>query len=92
VITTYSLDEIVAAGNAPSVRWLQKEIRARRITAHKIGRHWRMTDRDIDQMLDARRNTTQPPTAVAPLRESNHLGLSPTSLRRLRTGKAGAAA
>jgi hypothetical protein len=92
VISTYSLAEVVAAGNAPSVRWLQKEIRARRITARKIGRHWRMTDRDIDEMLDVRRNSAQAPTAVAPLRESNHLGLSPTSLRRLRTARASAAA
>jgi hypothetical protein len=84
LITTYALDEVVAAGNAPSIKWLQKEIRAGRITARKVGRHWRMTDGDIADMLDARRNTTQPALPSAVVRELHPRGLTPTSLRRLR--------
>lgn len=40
---TYSLEEVVGTGSAPSVRWLQHQIRAGRVPARKIGRHWRMT-------------------------------------------------
>ena len=84
MITTYPLEEVVAAGNAPSIKWLQKEIRARRITARKIGRHWRMTEQDVKDMLDARRNTAQPTTPSAVVRELHPRGLTSTSLRRLR--------
>ena len=86
MIATYSLDEVVATGNAPSVRWLQREIRASRVTARKIGRSWRMTGQDIADMLEARRNTATLP-ARAP--QSSPLGLTPTSRRR--PGRAAAA-
>jgi hypothetical protein len=90
ITTTYSLAEVVAAGNAPSVRWLQREIRARHVSARKIGRHWRMTDQDITDMLEALRNVT--PTLAAPVHHPNPHGLSATSLRRLQKGGGGAAA
>jgi len=80
MITTYSLDEVVAAGNAPSVQWLQRQVRSGRVTACKIGRHWRMTEQDIADMLEARRNTATAPT-LAP--QSAPVGLTPTSRRRL---------
>lgn len=52
MIRGHSLQEIVDAGIAPSVRWLQDQIRAKKIPAHKIGRHWVLTDSDIEQALD----------------------------------------
>jgi hypothetical protein len=81
VIRGYSLQSIVDAGLAPSQRWLQDQIRARRIPAHKIGRHWVMTDDDIENALRLWESKPQvvdvPPETPAPL-----LSLTATSLRR----------
>lgn len=76
MIRGHQLAAIVDAELAPSVRWLQKEIRAGRITARKLGRHWVMTDQDIEEMLERRRNTTN----VHDIRPSG--GLSAASMRR----------
>lgn len=80
---THSLPEVVAAGNAPSVRWLQQQIRAGRVPARKIGRHWRMTDADVDAMLESFRNTTTDPATSASRASTNALGLTPRSHRRV---------
>lgn len=80
---THSLTEVVAAGNAPSVRWLQQQIRAGRVPARKIGRHWRMTDADVDTMLESFRNSTTGPATSASRASTNALGLTPRSHRRV---------
>lgn len=72
----HQLDEIVAAGLAPSVLWLQKKIRAGHVTAHKLGRHWVMTDDDVDAMLDTFSNRSN----VRDIRPT--AGLSAASQRR----------
>jgi len=72
---TYSLQQVVDAGNAPSVRWLQTQIRAGNVGASKIGRSWRMTDDDIDDMLATFRNTSN-------VREIAPGALSAVSARR----------
>jgi len=84
MIATHALDEVVAAGNAPSVRWLQHQIRAGRVTARKIGRTWRMTNKDVEDMLDARRNVATHYTVEL----SNSYGLTARSARR-RTSSVG---
>lgn len=81
MIRGHSLEEIVVAGLAPSVRWLQDQIRAGRIPAHKIGRHWVMTDADLEIALESWesqhvRSDVTPKVTVA------GLSLTSTSLRR----------
>lgn len=73
----YQLEEIVDAGLAPSVRWLQKEIRAGRIPAMKAGRHWVMTDEHIEQMVHAFSNQSSNVREIRPAG-----GLSAASMRR----------
>lgn len=80
MIRGHSLEAVVEAGLAPSVRWLQDQIRAGRIPAHKIGRHWVMTDDDLEIALaswesGALRKTPVPSTP-------RPLSLTVTSLRR----------
>lgn len=79
MIRGHQLEAVVEAGLAPSVRWLQDGIRAGRIPAHKLGRHWVMTDTDIEALLDASASTGKPPEAVLP---SSPLSLTVTSQRR----------
>jgi hypothetical protein len=78
VIRGYALEEVAAAGLAPSVRWLQDQIRAKKIPAHKIGRHWIMTDADVDQMLELTASLPACPNVESLPR----LSLTATSLRR----------
>lgn len=77
MIRGHALQAVADAGLAPSARWLQDQIRAKKIPAHKIGRHWVMTDSDIEQMLEITASTPVPKTAVMP-----RLSLTATSLRR----------
>jgi hypothetical protein len=82
VIRAHRLEAVVDAGWASSVRWLQDEIRAGRISAVKIGRHWVMTDDDINAFIESRRNTNRPPPQPRP----TGLVFTPTTeRRRLRT-------
>ena len=77
MIRGHHLEAVVAANLAPSVRWLQEQIRDRKIRAHKIGRHWVMTDDDIaDALRRWESGPPETPTTVAPL------ALTATSLRR----------
>lgn len=72
---SYRLEE-VASNHPVSKRWLEKKIRAGQVTAHKLGRHWVMTDEDIDRMLEDFSNRP----AVRELRPTG--GLSAASIRR----------
>lgn len=76
MIRGHALQAVADAGLAPSARWLQDQIRAKKIPAHKIGRHWIMTDSDIEQMLELTASTP------APKAEMPCLSLTATSLRR----------
>jgi hypothetical protein len=78
---TYSLAEVAEAlGIDAEMKdpetWLMRQIRAGRIRARKIGRHWHMTDADIDAALDVFASTPEPPAA------DRGLSLTPASLRR----------
>lgn len=79
MIRGHRLDEIVEAGLAPSVRWLQDQIRANKIPAHKIGRHWVMTDADLEAALEA---WAAKPGPAMPTSGSFPLSLTATSQRR----------
>lgn len=76
MICGHHLEAVVANELAPSVRWLQKQIRAGRVSARKLGRHWVMTDRDIEEMLETFKNRANV-TEIHPTG-----GLSAASMRR----------
>jgi hypothetical protein len=79
MIRGHRLEQIVDAGLAPSVRWLQDQIRAQRIPAHKIGRHWVMTDTDLETALEVwASKPDRTPALTAPF----PLSLTATSQRR----------
>lgn len=73
----HTLDELVDAGLAPSVRYLQMRLRAGRIPGRKIGHTWRMTDQDIDVYLESVKNHAPQSNVVEP-----SFGLSQASQRR----------
>jgi excisionase family DNA binding protein len=79
VSLTYSTAEAAEQLGAPSERWLIEQVRSGKFKARKIGRHWRMTDQDIQEALDSckNRHPKQPPAVSAAS------GLTPRSRRRL---------
>ena len=56
--------------------WYLRQLRAKKLPGHKIGRTWRLTDNDVQQALDT---TYQPAAPVL----ADPSGLTPTSRRRL---------
>jgi excisionase family DNA binding protein len=62
-----------------SERWLIEQLRANRFPGRKVGRHWRMTDRDIADALDLCGNEHRNAYSdVLPV-----VGLTPRSKQRL---------
>jgi hypothetical protein len=85
----HTLEEIVAAGRAPSVRFLQVRIRRGEIKARKVGRDWKMCDADLEAYIDSLANDyTPPPATEQPVEIAQPVVLRPTagSLRRHRRG------
>lgn len=70
IVQTYSIAEVAAMicgdSMADPVLWLRRQILAGRITARKVGRHWRFTTADVDHALAALANTTTKTTTAAP--------------------------
>lgn len=62
MIKTYSLTEVGAALCGDSMarpeRWLKRQIADGRFTARRVGRHWRMTQADLDHALAVMANHT----------------------------------
>ncbi|WP_241471661.1 hypothetical protein [Mycolicibacterium neoaurum] len=88
----YTLQEVVDAGYAPSVRWLASGIKAGSIPGRMIGRYWKnwlMTDEDFEQYLEARKPKVEPPRQAAESLDGNPIatniaaGLSPRCRRRI---------
>lgn len=80
VIRGHRLEEIVEAGLAPSVRWLQDQIRAGHIPARKIGRHWVLTDDDLERALESWASTRIAPQQG--ITSTFSFSPCPTSMRR----------
>lgn len=74
----HKLQVLVAAGLAPSERFLQKRLRAGLIRGIKVGREWRMTDEHIDEYVASMENQARPRIH----RETPTGGLSVASMRR----------
>ena len=64
------------------VLWLRRQILAGRITARKVGRHWRFTPADVDHALAALANT--PKTVAAPKTSTAATPPTPLSAGSLR--------
>lgn len=75
---TYPLS-VAAERLGGTQRWLADGIRAGKFPARKIGKHWRMTDADIDAVLELCKN----PIYVMPEAAPRGLSLTRTSRRRL---------
>lgn len=80
MITTYSIREATEIVGAPSERWLIEQLRSGRFPGRKIGRHWRMTERDIENALNLCRNTHRDNVLESATRLT---GLTPDSKRRV---------
>jgi hypothetical protein len=84
---TLSLDAAVAqicgtdSGMKDPRGWVLRQIRARRFQAYKIGRHYRMTQAQIDAALETLSNGRPAPT---PEPQAPGLSLTTTSARRLK--------
>jgi hypothetical protein len=74
---SHTFADIVAAGWAPSIEWLERRARRGDIKARKVGRVWRMTDDDVDAYIDSLANRTDDtpapvaepvPAQITPLR------------------------
>lgn len=78
---TYSLAEAAEQICADSMKnpalWLRRQIRAGRFKAIKVGRHVRMTDRQIDAAIEALEIGTAPKPTTQIRR-----GVTPVSMRR----------
>lgn len=80
---TYSLAEAAEQICADSMKnpalWLRRQIRAGRFKAIKVGRHVRMTDRQIEAAIEALEIGTAPEST--PVRRGG-ITLTPASMRR----------
>lgn len=61
-------------------RWLANQIRAKRVPATKIGGHWRLTEADVDAVIETFRNTVVGPEIVVV--DHPRLGLTEAAMRR----------
>jgi excisionase family DNA binding protein len=73
----HKLEEVVAAGWAPSVLFLQRRLRRKEIPGSKVGREWRMSDDDLNAYLESLRNKPSEADVDVP-----RLGLTAASMRR----------
>ena len=84
---TYSLESAVTqicgddSGMTDPCGWLLRGIRSGRFEARKVGRHYRMTDEQIDAAIE--NLTTKPPTGPV-IDKPRGLSLTATSARRLK--------
>lgn len=53
----HTLEEIVEAGWAPSVLYLQRLLQRKAIKGRKVGRDWRLSDSDFESYLEWAANT-----------------------------------
>jgi hypothetical protein len=74
----HTLQEIVDAGWAPSVLFLQRRLRRKEISGCKVGREWLLSDEDFEAYIESKRNK---PVQVDDT-EAPRTGLTLASMRR----------
>lgn len=86
-IRTYSLDEVAAMVLPPEMkwprRWLAERLNSGEIQGYKVGRTWRMTRDDVEELIDKRRNPPKRPNHEP---GSLPLSMTVTTSRRLAGG------
>lgn len=80
---TYTVAE-AAAKLGVTEAWYVRQLRARSLPGHKLGRQWRLTDDDIAQALEL---TAQP--ATTPVPSGPFSSMSPTTRRRMEQRRRG---
>ncbi|MGB3485251.1 MAG: DNA-binding protein [Mycobacterium sp.] len=90
---SYSLEEVAAAQLPDSwtdgVRWLARRLNRGELSGFRVGRVWRMTDGDVDFLIEKHRNLDRPAIVVPTLPPPSSGvvsftdGLSARSRRRL---------
>lgn len=94
-IKTYSLEEVAAMALPPDMkdgrRWLTRRLNSGQIRGYKIGRTWRMTQSDVEELIAGQRNAVAPaPPPKEPEPDPYPGGLSRRSwLYRQRYGMVG---
>ncbi|MCT7373189.1 helix-turn-helix domain-containing protein [Mycolicibacterium llatzerense] len=83
----YPLNEVIASWDladkmSDPERWLQRQIRSGRVTARKVGRHWFMTQADIDAALE-RFASKQGPEPVVEVDVPRRVGSAASLKRRI---------
>ena len=87
-IRTYSLDEVaemVLPEMTKGVRWLSQRLNRDELSGYRVGRTWRMTRGDVEDLIQRHRNSS-PLVDVRPRQPDLLSGLTPTSHRRLMRG------
>ena len=85
-IKTYSLSEVAKMVLPPEmtdgVRWLSRRLNRAELSGYRVGRTWRMTREDVEDLIERRRKHPPPRVAQEP-RTDVVSGLTPTSRQRL---------
>jgi hypothetical protein len=91
-LKTYSLSEVatmVLPDMARGERWLAQRLIRGEISGYRIGRNWRMTHTDVEDLVERHRNRPAPQPG-GPVPKNDALSsLTPTSRRRLERGELG---
>src|SRR5271169_6104959 len=90
-IKTYSLSEVAKMVLPPEmtdgVRWLSRRLNCGELSGYRVGRTWRMTREDVEDLIERHRKHPLPRVAPDP-RTDVVSGLTPTSrLRLMRSDK-----
>jgi hypothetical protein len=92
-LKTYSLSEVatmVLPDMARGERWLAQRLIRGEISGYRIGRNWRMTHTDVEDLVERHRNRPAAPLTGGPVSRNEVLSsLTPTTRRRLERGELG---
>jgi hypothetical protein len=85
-IKTYSLYDVAKTVLPPEmtdgVRWLSRRLTRGKLSGYRVGRTWRMTRADVEDLIERHRKHPLP-RVVQESRTDVVSGLTPTSRRRL---------
>lgn len=85
-INTYSLSDVAKMVLPPEmtdgVRWLSRRLNRGELSGYRVGRTWRMTREDVEDLIERHRKHPLPRVAQEP-RTHVVSGLTPTSHLRL---------
>ncbi|MDG4667987.1 DNA-binding protein [Mycobacterium sp. 236(2023)] len=89
-ITTFSLAEVAAMVLPPEWKdpelWLMRRLRKGAIAGYKVGHEWRMTERQVEALIEAHTNSEPDADDEQPVDNSRDAvvsGLSARGVRRL---------